>query len=126
MPGTRVPWVVAVQASTWHSRKSAYSSMNCAVAWSPRSRAKHAAHSKAAILTAMVEGEYPEASSHLSWAVAGPCRMRFLAAPITMEYGSNPASAQYWCIRHARTIGYAISSRSEEHTSELQSQFHLV
>jgi len=60
--------------------------------------------------TAIVEGEYPDASSHLSWAVAGPCRMRFLAAPITMEYGSNPASAPHSCIRQARTIGYAISS----------------
>lgn len=68
--------MVTVQASTWHSRKSAYPSRNSAVALSLRSRAKEAAQMSAAMFDASVEGEYPLASSQRSCWVAGPWWMR--------------------------------------------------
>src|SRR2546422_9123040 len=49
-------------------------------------------------------------------------RLEAGTGPIPMYFGSTPAEAKALM----RAMGFSPSSRSEEHTSELQSRLHLV
>src|ERR1017187_1677295 len=71
------------------SSQSATCKSNRSESESPRSAAKLAAHTRAAMWTANVDGEYPPASSQRSWRVAGPCRIKYAAAFRTIGYGSK-------------------------------------